>query len=366
MEENADYLSTQLITYLGNKRSLLPLISEGLSLAQIRLHKTRLTTFDVFSGSGVVSRFLKQYSSMLYTNDMEGYARIINECYLTNKHDFPEEEYNFWYSKYLDFIATTDISSGIISSNYAPKDINNIQFGERCFYTPQNAKIIDGVLQFLTGVPNYLRIYFLAPLLSEASIHANTSGVFKGFYKGEDGIGKFGGRGENALSRICGDIQILKPVLSNFSCDSLVMQDDAMNAATVIRDVDVAYLDPPYNQHPYGSNYFMLNVIGFNRIPEGGCSEISGIPSSWNRSPYNKKATACEELSELIHTLHARFVLLSYNTEGLIEKKEMDTMLEKHGDVNCISKQYNVFRGSRNLQNRSKKVDELLYIIEKR
>ncbi|WP_436404851.1 DNA adenine methylase [Campylobacter jejuni] len=36
---------------------------------------------------------------------------------------------------------------------------------------------------------------------------------------------------------------------------------------------DVVYLDPPYNQHPYSSNYFMLNLIANYKKPE----EISKI-----------------------------------------------------------------------------------------
>ena len=47
---------------------------------------------------------------------------------------------------------------------------------------------------YIENVPEDLKVYLLAPLLSEASIHANTSGVFKGFYKdSKKNIGKFGG-----------------------------------------------------------------------------------------------------------------------------------------------------------------------------
>ena len=34
-------------------------------------------------------------------------------------------------------------------------------------------------------------------------------------------------------------------------------------------DLDLAYFDPPYNQHPYGSNYFMLNLLVHYRRPGG-------------------------------------------------------------------------------------------------
>ena len=48
--ENREYLSEQLITYLGNKRSLLPFIGEAVSSVQKKLNKPKLRFFDVFSG----------------------------------------------------------------------------------------------------------------------------------------------------------------------------------------------------------------------------------------------------------------------------------------------------------------------------
>ena len=57
--ENAEYLSEQLITYLGNKRSLLNFIGKAVDTVKKRLNKEKLRVFDVFSGSGIVSRYLK-------------------------------------------------------------------------------------------------------------------------------------------------------------------------------------------------------------------------------------------------------------------------------------------------------------------
>ena len=55
--------------------------------------------------------------------------------------------------------------------------------------------------------------------------------------------------------------------------------------------LDLLYLDPLYNQHPYGFNYFMLNLLCDYRRPER-ISRVSGIPRDWNRSPYNGRRTA--------------------------------------------------------------------------
>ena len=100
-------------------------------------------------------------------------------------------------------------------------------------------------------VPQELRVFFVAPLLYSASVHANTSGIFKGFHKNKDGLGQFGGRGKHALSRITADIGLLKPVFSNFNVEFDVQRRDANELAAELPPLDLVYLDPPYNQHPY-------------------------------------------------------------------------------------------------------------------
>ncbi|MCL1888068.1 MAG: DNA adenine methylase, partial [Kiritimatiellaeota bacterium] len=85
-------MQTQIITYIGNKRALLPFIGRGVKEAQRRLQKDRLCSLDLFSGSGVVARYLKQYSSRLIANDLEDYSRVCNACYLTNASEVDEAE----------------------------------------------------------------------------------------------------------------------------------------------------------------------------------------------------------------------------------------------------------------------------------
>jgi len=55
-DESSDYLTTQLLTYLGNKRALLPFLGAGVEIAKKSLGKERLTFFDAFSGSGITGR----------------------------------------------------------------------------------------------------------------------------------------------------------------------------------------------------------------------------------------------------------------------------------------------------------------------
>jgi adenine-specific DNA-methyltransferase len=362
--EKEEYLTQQLITYIGNKRSLLGFIGNGIKIVQKKLGKTKLKIFDVFSGSGIVSRFFKQYSSLLITNDLEKYATLINQCYLTNISSINTKELNNIYRDILNN-ADTNLRSGIIRELYAPKDENNINIEDRVFYTVRNAMYIDTIRQLIDNVPGNYKKFFLAPLLSEASIHANTSGVFKGFYKNrETRIGQFGGLNQDALFRITGNIALPFPIFSNFETDTLIYNGDSNNIIKELPEVDIAYLDPPYNQHPYGSNYFMLNLILDYKYPEN-TSKVSGIPDNWNRSNYNKENYAYSALSDLVKNIKAKYVLISFNSEGFIKLDEMKSMLNSIGKLSVLETKYNTFRGSRNLNNRDIHVKEYLYLLEK-
>lgn len=360
--ENEKYLTEQIITYLGNKRKLLDNIAtevEGI-LQEMGIEKAKIC--DLFSGSGVVARKLKQYSSRIYVNDLEKYSYIINDCYLTNQEDFNENFYNECLSKILAYPKV----EGVIANNYSPQNDKNIQKDERAFYTHENAIIIDTIRTAIEKcVPLSYQKFFLAPLLYEASVHANTSGVFKGFYKSKtSNVGKFGGEGENALDRILGKIELLKPIFSNYSAQVTLFKEDANILVKHLKGIDITYIDPPYNQHPYGSNYFMLNTILDNKLGEN-ISKVAGIPEDWNKSQYNKKSEALKSFEELIKDIDSKYLIISYNNEGFITYKEMVEMLSKYGSLTTKNIDYVAFRGSRNLKNRDKHTIEYLFILKK-
>ncbi|RPJ03489.1 MAG: DNA modification methylase, partial [Spirochaetaceae bacterium] len=255
---------------------------------------------------------------------------------------------------------------GFISELYAPKDDSNIRQGERVFYTTRNANFLDIARQCIEGLPENVRHFFIAPLLSQASVHANTSGVFKGFYKNSStGIGQFGGNNRDALSRIMADITLPFPVFSRFSSDVTVLRQDALEAAGLVPEIDLAYLDPPYNQHPYGSNYFMLNLIADYLRPTK-TSRVSGIPHGWQRSAYNRRQDVALELGRLVQKIKAKYLLVSYNSEGYVSFREMGELLASAGSVEVLTTQYNTFRGSRNLRGRSIHVHEYLFLVKTR
>lgn len=364
MEEDPRYLTEQIVTYLGNKRALLNFLGQGLEQVKSRLGKNLLKAGDLFAGSGIVARFLKQHAEQMVVNDLEEYSRIVNTCYLSNSAEVEALELDRHYRRVMRYMEEHDPTPGFITRLYAPRNAARITSEDRVFYTRRNAMYLDTARRTINLLPEAIRPYFIAPLLAEASIHANTSGVFKGFYKDSRGIGEFGGAGRNALARIMGDINLPFPVFSRFDCHYSIHCRDANELVAELPDLDVVYLDPPYNQHPYGSNYFMLNLLASYEEPEE-ISRVSGIPKDWKRSPYNVRQQAPETLFRLLRDCPAKFILLSYSSEGFVSYEEMTAFLATQGRVDTLETPYATFRGSRNLHNRPRNVTEFLFLVER-
>lgn len=360
------FFSSHLITYIGNKRRLLPFLYQGFSRIRDRIGKDKLVIFDGFVGSGASARLLKAFARELHVNDLEDYADTVNRAYLANKSDVDLGK----LTEYIDWLNDNKLKEkvrriGFIEQNYAPKDDSNVKQGERVFYTNINARIIDNVRLLIDEIPEPYRTLALASLLVRASVHTNTSGVFKGFHK-RNGIGHFGGQGENALTRIKQEISLDIPIFSDFECDVFVHKQDINKLVrnSKLPDFDLVYYDPPYNQHPYGSNYFMLNLINNGKeqeIQDG----VSGIAKDWNKSAYNKRKKAEDAMDNLLRETRARFIAVSYNDEGIIPIENFKQILSRYGRWELMEQDYNTYRGSRNLCDRSIKVKELLWILEK-
>lgn len=364
--EDPQYLTRQLITYIGNKRNLLGHIGKAVERVKQRLGKQKLRALDLFSGSGVVSRFLKAHTSYLASNDIEDYAAAVARCYLQNRSSVDMPAVNHWVAELNSRIEREPLPQGFIESLYAPRDEQNITKDDRVFYTKDNARRLDNYRRLLDSAPRGIREMLLGPLLGKASVHANTAGVFKGFYKNrQTQVGQFGGSGSDALVRIKGTIFLEPPILSLFECETEVFQADANLLAAQIKDLDLAYIDPPYNQHPYGSNYFMLNLL-VSYVPPTEVSRVSGIPTNWRRSGYNVRSKSLPLLQEVLDKLDAPFLLISFNNEGFISPNDMHSTLRKIGTVEVLEIPYTAFRGSRNFDKRSIHVTEQLFLVERR
>ena len=87
------FFTTQILTYMGNKRKFLNKLDEIIKEIKKKLNKQDISIAEGFSGSGIVSRLLKnrvmgtdsENIKPLYVNDLAGYSKTINECYLMNR-----------------------------------------------------------------------------------------------------------------------------------------------------------------------------------------------------------------------------------------------------------------------------------------
>jgi adenine-specific DNA-methyltransferase len=369
------YLTSQLIAYIGNKRALIPFLRDVFIDLHTRHPVSRFS--DPFAGSGAVSRLGKSLGFSVYANDWELYSYIINSCHIAE--DKKDVHRLFPNSGGLEGVIEEcnrlpPRENGYISTFYAPKSTESADYRrERLFYTRENGVFIDTVREEiekrypgrdLPAVRTREKQVLLAALLYQAATHANTSGVFKAFHKG------FGGHGGDALSRITRPMRLLAPVLIDGERRCFVT---AENAATTVegQSFDLCYLDPPYNQHQYGSNYHLLNTIArWDKPPQpltvdgtGRLLDKGGIRKDWNitKSEFCYKNTAVSAFRGLVDRIDARYIVLSYNTEGIMPYGEILDLLEKRGNVSLYSSEYITYRGGR--QSISRKTHNVEFLL---
>ncbi len=348
------YIYQMMPTYIGNKRRLIPDILKLVEEVSNTLGKEKLNIVDGFAGTSIVSRALVKMADTLYTNDLEQYSYLMSKCYLETPTDEQKERIQEHINSMNDLAENGPYEEGFVSKLYAPKDTNNIQEGERCFYTRENALIIDTLRKYIEDeVEEDIQAYCLVPLINRAAINTNAACVFKAFYK-RDGIGCFDTMGQAQTDKITRPIHLEMPTWSTESFISICSNKDVNELVKELPDnIDLMYFDPPYSIHPYGSNYFMLNLIAKNEEPTD-ISKVVGIPTEWNKSMYNKRVTAITAMTELLEESFkkTKYVLLSYNAKGLISEQEMGVILEPF-----IVKKYEI--------QVSTKDTEFMYLISK-
>ncbi|MFW6138819.1 MAG: DNA adenine methylase [Spirochaetota bacterium] len=382
------YLTRQIIAYIGNKRKLLPLIYKAVKSCCPNIPPGS-TFLDVFAGSGVVSRFARYLGFKVYSNDWEYFTYIINSAYLqTCRKDLPSMYSDFGGLKevleHLNNLPEPSPSRQYIARYYAPStaDIEKVDFRkQRLFYTRPNGLAIDKIRNRieelypqtrLDEVKKKEKFLLLALLLYRAATHTNTSGVFKAYHKG------FGGHNRDAMRRITSPIVLDWPVLVDSTEGAEVFREDSN---LLVRSkhfekegVDIAYIDPPYNQHQYGSNYHLLNTIArWDRIvvsneldPNGVLKDKAGIRKDWvaTRSKYCYTETALRAFWDLMEGLSARYILVSYSTDGIIPFEHLINICSRKGKVDIVTDRYIKYRGGKQSISRLNRNIEFVLIVD--
>jgi len=346
-----NYVFQQLIPYIGNKRKLLPLIDRAVAASGVAAGASFV---DLFAGSGVVSRYAKTLGFRVIANDWEPYAETINRCHVGRNAapGFGDRD----YAEMLGALNALPPVAGWVTGHLCPDDDDAFEIGrDRLFFMRKNGMRIDAIREEIArleadgAIDAEQAACLIAPLLYQCCYTSNTSGVFKGFHAG------WGGSNGTARYRICGDLA-LEPALfhDNGQINEVTRLDAHRFGAEHGRSYDFVYVDPPYNQHPYGSNYHVLNSVALWDKPElspkiSGHGDKSAIRRDWRserRSPYNSARQAAGAFADLIGGLSARWIAVSYSTDGNIPLIDLARAACARGDTSAFIQPYKRYRVS--------------------
>lgn len=374
-----EFLFHQLVPYLGNKRRLLHLILQALEqTGTLNVKGSRTPIFaDFFAGSGVVSRLARQNGFRVIANDWEPYSHALNHAILACV-DAPKFVGLGGYQAAIDSLNRLPEVNGWVTHNLCPRNDEIYDPAkDRLFFKRRNGMRIDAMRQQIAtwqaqGDINDVEMSaLLAPLLYSASFVSNTSGVFKSFHQG------WGGRTKTALERIdsllwlspsrfceLGDPQ--RPAAEMWCVDAQHLARQMQGLM-----VDVAYLDPPYNQHAYGSNYHVLNALTLwdqVDLPTPDTKGYkSGIDRAWRKqrpSAYNSSKYAKDAYEQLLATVNARFILTSYSTDGNISPQDLLQANLQRGKVSLLTQDVPRYRVSKQRQSERARVLEFIVITD--
>lgn len=334
--------------FIGNKESMKKDISE--LLERMGLLSERLTFFDAFCGTGSVADALKS-SFNIIINDILNWCvvytkgRILaNDCHFDKLDLDPFEVLN----------SSDRMTQGFFYGNYAPTH------SERMYFTPENASRID---YFRQQIDEWNRqkllseeeyTYLLACLLESVSKVSNTAGVYGAFLKKWDSRAK-------------------KPIVFNKLDSSNVGPHNLVSAYNgKIEEIvpkipcDVLYLDPPYTQNQYGTQYHLLETLVLNDNPS--ISPITGSRfTAPMRSDWSKEYKTNINFDSVIANTQARYIVFSYNNDGFMSKEYIEACLKRYGKPEtyyCKKIPYKKYRNWKT--NGQKEHFEYLFFVEKK
>lgn len=333
--------------YLGNKESILIEIS-GL-LASKGLLQKGYTFFDAFCGSGSVADHFKAYYDIIINDNLTW-----SVIYTKGRLCAPMCTFSKLGFDPFEFLnSTSTVNQGFIYRNYAPTET------QRMYFTPENAGRIDYFRKQIEEwkVADKLTdseyCYLMACLIESVSDVSNTAGVYGAFLKKWD---------SRALKKITFSKVDFRNEYSNavttFNCKIEDIIEDV--------DCDILYLDPPYTQNQYGTQYHLLETLVLDDNPS--VSKITGSRSTAPmRSDWSKEYKANILFDRILAKTKAKHIILSYNNDGFMSKEYIEAAMKRYGKPEtyvCKKIAYKKYQNWKS-QNESKHFEYLFY-VEKR
>ncbi|HBC03439.1 MAG TPA: modification methylase [Aequorivita sp.] len=331
------------MNYIGSKHKLSKFIFETVT-ETCGNDLSQKTFCDLFAGTGIVGRNFKPHVKQVIANDVEYYSFVLNRNYIGN-------HISFEYEEFINELNALKGKKGFIFENYSEGGKAG-----RNYFTSENGQKIDAVrIQIeewkkTSQISENKFFFLLASLLESADKVANTASVYGAYLK--------------HIKTSAAKSLVIKPAVFQQTTNShQVFQQDSNELIKKIEG-DILYLDPPYNARQYGANYHLLNTIAKydTFVPKGKTGLRDYYKSDWCRT-----GEVLKSFEELIENAQFPYIFLSYNNEGLMSQKEVQTVMERFGKYTLKTKKYQRFKADKteNRNHKASKTFEYLHILEK-
>jgi adenine-specific DNA-methyltransferase len=298
-----------VIKYLGSKRTLVPLLGDIAERVGAR------TAVDLFTGTTRVAQEFKRRGLEVTATDVATYSQVLSDCYIaTDATAVDEEELDHE----LERLAALPGERGYFTRTFCE---------ESRFFQPKNGARVDAIRDALEadrGSP--LFPILLSSLMLAADRVDSTTGLQMAYLK-------------QWAPRAHQDLELRQPAL--LAGRGSTAGGDAMQTVDVLEPVDLMYLDPPYNQHRYFTNYHIWETLVRWDEPDVygvACKRIDSRDES-TKSVFNNKRAMPAALAEVIGRAKAEVVVVSYNDESWVTPEQLDGMLRDagHEDVRMLA-----------------------------
>lgn len=334
--------------YLGNKESILDEIRS--ILESKNLLKSEYSFFDAFCGSGSVADFFKQFYNNIIINDNLMWSVV----YSKGRICAPNCTFKKLGFDPFDFLNNSkEISHGFMYNNYAPTN------SQRMYFTAENAARIDYFRAQIEKWKNDDKLtdeeysFLLACLIESVSDVSNTAGVYGAFLKKWD---------SRAIKNIYFDtVDYQTEFTGALKTYNAKIEDIIENV-----DCDILYLDPPYTQNQYGTQYHLLETLIRDDNPS--ISKITGSRSTAPmRSDWSKEYKANILFDYILAKTKAKYIILSYNNDGFMSKEYIEAAMKRYGKAETYVCKKISYKKYQNWKSQNDKQHfEYLFFVEKK
>ena len=295
-----------MIKYIGSKRTLITRIVALASALRDRVgtRSKAATACDLFCGTTRVAQGLKAAGFFVTANDLATYAEVLATTYVEAD---PKRVRKKVLADKLAHLNALDGTDGYFTRTFCE---------EARFFQPFNGRRIDAIRDEIDRVAEgrVERAILLTSLMEAADRVDSTTGLQMAYLKA------WAPRSHNAL-------ELRLPEL--LSGRGRAMREDANILASQMDEVDVAYLDPPYNQHSYHSNYHIWETLVRHDAPTAYGIARKREDCRSVKSPYNSKAKAWVAFESLVRTIPAKHLIVSFSDEGFFAFDDIVALLEE-------------------------------------